>query len=267
MSTHVLGHDRKGRRTPLITLFGIAAVAGAALAAVATAGNPTELPMSNLNTQAGKLTTLKTGVTYQASAFPIALRITPPDVTWGGGSGRRARTASPRSDGPASAIPPLDKPRGRYLRSRPRSARHPRPAAIARLRTGGSHLPEPAWRGHVRRRPSGVMLAGFSRTADRRRRLGEVRPPLCPVQPADARRRARPDSLQARARRGLPGHRSGRAGKDASSSSSRARKLPADQFPGLLTSANTLFRSLRFGGSFQTRHKERAGNQPVLSPR
>ena len=41
-----------------------------------------QLATSNVNTRAGRLTALKAGVTYQASAFPIPLRITPRDTTW-----------------------------------------------------------------------------------------------------------------------------------------------------------------------------------------
>ena len=49
----------------------------------ATSGNP-ELPVSNVNTSAGKFTPLKAGVSYQASSFPLALRVTPPDGSWSG---------------------------------------------------------------------------------------------------------------------------------------------------------------------------------------
>src|SRR5207249_4489106 len=68
-------------RRILILLVGTLALAGAA---VAGGGEPPELATSNLNTSAGKLTALKAGVTYQASAFPIALRVTPTDGTWAG---------------------------------------------------------------------------------------------------------------------------------------------------------------------------------------
>jgi hypothetical protein len=48
------------------------------------AETPIDLPTSNLNTRPGKLTTLRAGATYQASAFPLPLRITPPNKTWSG---------------------------------------------------------------------------------------------------------------------------------------------------------------------------------------
>ena len=48
------------------------------------AGTPIDLSTSNLNTRPGRLTALRAGATYQASAFPLALRVTAPDDTWAG---------------------------------------------------------------------------------------------------------------------------------------------------------------------------------------
>src|SRR5438093_1057519 len=67
-----------GRSTPT------AAASHSSRTAAAAGGEPPELATSNLNTRAGKLTALKAGVTYQASEFPIALRVTPTDGTWAG---------------------------------------------------------------------------------------------------------------------------------------------------------------------------------------
>jgi hypothetical protein len=50
---------------------------------VATAAPP-ELATSNLNTPAGKMTALAAGTLYQASSFPLGLRLTAPDGTWAG---------------------------------------------------------------------------------------------------------------------------------------------------------------------------------------
>jgi hypothetical protein len=69
-----------GRSMVLLTVAALACVpASQALTAAAP-----QLPFSNLNTEAGKLSPLKAGVAYQASKFPLALRITPPDATWFG---------------------------------------------------------------------------------------------------------------------------------------------------------------------------------------
>jgi len=43
-----------------------------------------DIPQSYLMTAAGKLTTLRAGITYRASKFPIALRLKSPDRSWGG---------------------------------------------------------------------------------------------------------------------------------------------------------------------------------------
>jgi len=91
----------------------VAALAGAAFAALgvtvasshatpaeesappaATRGNP-ELPVSNLDTPAGKLTPLKPGVSYQASSFPLAIRVTPPDATWAGAQWKTSSQGQP----------------------------------------------------------------------------------------------------------------------------------------------------------------------------
>src|SRR5882672_8387534 len=65
-------------------LTGIAAavcLAGTA-AAAATAPKVPDVPQSYLFTAPGKLTPLRAGFTYQASEFPLAARLTPPDRSW-----------------------------------------------------------------------------------------------------------------------------------------------------------------------------------------
>jgi hypothetical protein len=57
----------------------------ACLATVGWAGAaPPDVATSELFTPAGKLTALHTGVTYQATSFPIPIRVTPPEAGWGG---------------------------------------------------------------------------------------------------------------------------------------------------------------------------------------
>ena len=63
------------------TLILVVAITHAAgLAAAATP----ELATSNLNTPAGKMTALAAKTVYQASSFPLRLRVTAPDATWAG---------------------------------------------------------------------------------------------------------------------------------------------------------------------------------------
>ena len=65
-------------RTLILTVVTLALAAGVAAAA------PPELSTSNLNTPAGEMTALKATTAYQASSFPLGLRLTAPDGTWAG---------------------------------------------------------------------------------------------------------------------------------------------------------------------------------------
>ena len=60
-------------------------VLAAGFGSLAAAGaTPPDVPVSYLFSPAGHLTSLRTGVVYQASDFPIPLRVAPPDGSWGG---------------------------------------------------------------------------------------------------------------------------------------------------------------------------------------
>ena len=65
-------------RTLILIVVTLALAAGVAAAA------PPELATSNLNTPAGKMTALAAKTVYQASSFPLGLRLTAPDGTWAG---------------------------------------------------------------------------------------------------------------------------------------------------------------------------------------
>jgi hypothetical protein len=67
-------------RRPIVLMI-VAALACLFVSQAFTAATP-QLPMSNLYTEAGKLSPLKAGMTYQASKFPLALRVTAPDASW-----------------------------------------------------------------------------------------------------------------------------------------------------------------------------------------
>jgi hypothetical protein len=96
-------------RISIVTVL-VAGLGSLAVSATATTSKLPELPVSELLTPAGKLTTLHSGVTYQASQFPFPLRVTPPDGAGRGRSGSRTRTvtaAGPRSTaGPPSVRAP-----------------------------------------------------------------------------------------------------------------------------------------------------------------
>jgi hypothetical protein len=57
-------------------------VCSAVLAAAAAGASPPDLPQSYVFAS-GQLRPLRAAVTYQASSFPIVLRVTPPDASWG----------------------------------------------------------------------------------------------------------------------------------------------------------------------------------------
>jgi hypothetical protein len=125
----------------------------------------------------GKLARLQGGVTYRASAFPIALRVTPPDRSWGGAQWK-ANVFAPTeiaqrhlkcSTTPAVCRPPYYGwvtigPAGTYSQGPPRAliviltgfSRVPSVAAtVANLHRGGGVDYQPT---------SQVKVAGFSGT-------------------------------------------------------------------------------------------------------
>ncbi|HZQ64951.1 MAG TPA: hypothetical protein VFA66_06970 [Gaiellaceae bacterium] len=66
----------------------VSAAAAVLFSAVAAAGNPLELPRLPSNDVDAR--PLQAGGTFQATAFPLALRITTPDGSWLGGQGKIA---------------------------------------------------------------------------------------------------------------------------------------------------------------------------------
>jgi hypothetical protein len=152
----------------------LSAFTGAALAALGVTvtaspartlmgGGLQDLPVSNVNTPAGSLTALRSGVTYQASHFPLGLRVTPPDGTWSGAQWRTTTRGKPAygwaqlGQGPTTAPP-----RGILQLE---TAYGPTPsvaATIARLQRGGSHLPASNVGGTTFQAAAPVKLAGYS---------------------------------------------------------------------------------------------------------
>jgi hypothetical protein len=93
--------------------------------------------MNNFNTRTGKLAPIKAGVSYQASSFPLALRVTPPDGTWASAQWKTSSHGQPAFGWVAFGHPPLDYPLGSIEIE---TAFGPTPsvaAALARLRSAG----------------------------------------------------------------------------------------------------------------------------------
>jgi hypothetical protein len=147
----------------------VAALAGAALAALGitvtsshagptalAAGLPDLLKSTPESNQAAQL---KAGLTYQASLFPIPLRLAAHGGVWWGHQYRTSQGAKPRFGWVQVAHPGV---KGQITIV---TAYGPTPsvaATIARLRVGGSHLPETNVGGTEFGKPSPVRVAGYS---------------------------------------------------------------------------------------------------------
>ena len=75
-----------GRRRVLLILVAVACTAATA----AASATPPDLVVSDLFTGPGHMTKLGSGVAYQASEFPVALRVTPPEGSWAGSQWKSA---------------------------------------------------------------------------------------------------------------------------------------------------------------------------------
>jgi len=226
----------------------LAALTGAALAAlgvsvtssravVLASSNPHELPVSNFNTPAGVLTALRGGVTYQASGFPLGLRITAPDGTWGGTQWKTTSRGKPLfgwtafGQGSGLALP--------LGAIEIETAFGPTPsvaATIARLHTGGS--------GVTYKATTGGRIAGFSgRQFDGRvfGRFGHVFVPFS----AQTGGASPPDSYRLEAGEVFRIVVLNVKGKTVVVFFDSV-KLPTERFPAFIAAANRLLRSLTF---------------------
>jgi hypothetical protein len=154
-------------QTMLVRLIALAAIAPLAGVAAASVPTPPDLPASFVVCPGGTSIPLRARVTYQASKFPIPLRLTPPDGSWSGGQWKTASAGCQAAAGRFAGYPPYygwvavgqgpgsRLPRGSILIM---TTYGPTPSvvtAVNRLRTG---LP----RNEVNYRPTArTRLAGF----------------------------------------------------------------------------------------------------------
>jgi hypothetical protein len=124
----------------------LAALAGAAFAALgvtlvsaraAGGGSPAELL-----TSAKTLAPLRANVAYQASSFPIPLRLNAPDSTWLGAQNRTTSHGRPAFGWVVLGHPPVAKPQGLIAIETAFGPTRSVASTIANLRYGGSSLPE-----------------------------------------------------------------------------------------------------------------------------
>jgi hypothetical protein len=92
---------------PILALLAVAGIASVAAARAATVPKPPDLPVSFVICPVGKSIPLQARVTYQASKFPIALRLTPPDASWSGGQWKTGSSGCDVSEGRFIGYPPF----------------------------------------------------------------------------------------------------------------------------------------------------------------
>jgi hypothetical protein len=113
--------------------------------ATSAANGPPDISQSDVF-DSGKLLPLRPGVTYQASRFPIALRVTPPDASWGadqwkanlfGTDAQKARQHLTCSTNPKVCAPPYYG----WLAIGPRGTYSGPPPGLIVVLAGYSHVP------------------------------------------------------------------------------------------------------------------------------
>jgi hypothetical protein len=225
-----------------------AALIGATLAALgvtlasshaaATGGSP-----ADLLTSAKTLAPLKAGVTYQASSFPLPLRLTTPDSSWLGAQFKAASHGRPAFGWVVVGHPPLAKPRGLIAIETAFGTTPSVAATIANLRYGGSSLPETHLGGVEFGAPTPVKIAGYSGQQFDGQVWGKFGHTFLPFSP-HLRGPASPpdgDHLQrGEAFRFIVLNVNGKT----VALGVESLGLPADQFPAFLASARRLLQSL-----------------------
>ena len=227
--------------TYAIVLALAATAAGAqASARAATGASPAELPKT-----ATTIAPLKADLTYEASAFPIAIRLTPPNRTWLGAQYLTGSHGKPAFGWVVAAHRPVAKPLGALNIE---TAIGPTPSlnkTIANLRFGGSSPPETHVGGVAFAQPTATKVAGFSGRMFDGQVWGRFGHTFLPFSPHVRGPAAPPDSIylgKGEAFRMIVLDVRGKTVVLALESFG----LPAEQFPAFLASAKGLLASLRF---------------------
>lgn len=222
----------------------VATLACSLIVATAAAGTPRELFRNAFLTPSGHVANLAAGVTYKASDFPIPIRVTAPDGTWGGAQWKadssfqhKKSTVAPfygwvtfeqHDSNPAQGAITIMTP---YKDPTPSVS-----AVVAGLRTRG--------RGAIYEATSPVKLGGYSGVQFDGKVVGKEHV-FIPFSPKGNTARWYPDNY---------GMGQGEVfriialnvrGKTIVVYLENA-KLPADQFPDFLAAADTLLKTLKF---------------------
>jgi len=216
-----------------IALLHVVAVVSLASTAAAT-GQPSDLAkLANNDVNARKLTA---GVTYQASLFPLALRVTVPDGSWLGGQGKTI-TQTRGSFGWAEFLQsPAGKPLGAISMITSYGRTRSVAATVAQLRTGGS--------GATYQPTSHVELGGVSGSEFDGKVVGRSHV-FVPFTPLTRTARYHPDAYRFYQGEVFRIIVLGVRGKTVVLLLENAA-LPAVQFPAFLASANRILGTLRF---------------------
>lgn len=218
----------------LIGIVGFAALAlgtSASLGSATTAAAPRDLP--------GRPSALVPRVTYRASLFPLALRLTPPDASWGGAQWKTDRNDTPPyygfvalgQGGGGTAAP------NGVITLESSHSRTPSVAqTVANLRNRGTGATyDPA---------SPVKLAGYSGIQFDGRVVGRRRV-FIPFSPPTTSARYRPDAVELGAGDAFRIIVLNVRGKTVFILIDDAA-LPAEEFPDFLVRAETILKTLRF---------------------
>jgi hypothetical protein len=229
----------------------VAALAGAVFAALGVTltaspaaptagGNPTELLAS-----AKTLGPLKAGVAYQASSFPLPLRLTAPDPSWLGAQFKTASHGRPAFGWVVVAQPPLNKPRGLIAIETAFGTTASVAATIANLRYGGSSLPQTHLGGVEFGAPTAVRIAGYSGKQFDGQVWGKFGHTFLPFSPHLRGPASPPDANHMRAGEAFRFVVLDVRGKTVVLGF-ESLGLPAEQFPTFLATASRLLKSLSF---------------------
>lgn len=239
----MLIHVRRRQLLAAALLGATFAALGATLAsshAAATGGSRPELL-----TSAKSLAPLKAGVAYQASSFPLRLRLTAPDSSWLGAQFKAASHGLPAFGWVVVGHPPLAKPRGVIAIETAFGPTHSVAATIANLRYGGSSLPETHLGGVEFGAPRPVKIAGYSGQQFDGQVWGKFGHTFLPFSPHLRGPASPPDSDHLQRGEAFRFIALNVRGKTVVLGL-ESLGLPADQFPVFLTSARQLLQSLAF---------------------
>lgn len=239
----MLSHVPRRQILAAALVGGVLAALGVTLAsshAAATTGNPPELL-----TSARTLAPLKQGVAYQASSFPLPIRLTAPDGSWLGAQSRSASHGRPAFGWVVVGRPPISKPRGLIAVETAFGPTGSVAATIANLRYGGSSLPETHQGGVEFGAATAVTLAGLAGQEFDGKVWGKFGHTFLPFSPHVRGPASPPDANRMGAGEAFRFVVLDVRGKTVVLSF-ESLGLPADQFPAFLAGASRLVRSLSF---------------------